>query len=192
MLLALLLSAPLAAQDGAPATDSNVTGEAVTAERVTADEAIAAAKAVYGPPDSRPKPACPTPQAGDEIVVCGKEQDNRDYRVQSSSQLDPTGTGARDSVPRAPDVGTAYPGIVVAKGCFIPPCPPAMPVLIDLKAIPEAPPGSDADRVAHGFAPRGGSGTAPPPAPAPAPTGSPEEAALRPPESASPAEPPSG
>ena len=172
---ALLLSGSLAAQDAAP---------------VTADEAIANAKEVYGPPDSRAKPACPTPTAGDEIVVCAKE-DNRNYRVQSSGDLDPAGAGSKDKVPRAPDVGTVYPGIVVARGCFIPPCPPAMPVLIDLKAIPEAPPGSDAERVAHGLAPRGGAGDAPR-TPPPAPVASPAEPALTLPESASPAAEPSG
>ena len=91
-------------------------------------------------------------------------------------------------VPHA-DVETRYPGVAVASGCFIPPCPPPMPVLIDLKAIPEAPAGSDADRVGKGLAPRGGSGV-PLPAPvSPEPTAAP---GLRPPESASPAEEPSG
>lgn len=143
---------------------------------VTAEEAIAAAREVYGPPDPRARPVCPAPRPGDEIVVCAEEQDNDRYRVQSSGDLDPTGAGARDTAPRAPDVGTVYPGIVVASGCFIPPCPPPMPVLIDLKAIPEAPPGSDAERVGQGLAPRGNEGTP----------------AIRPPESASAAEQPSG
>ena len=163
--MALLMSAPLAAQDAAP---------------VTADDAIAAAEDAYGPPDSRAKPECPTPKPGGEIVVCGQTEDQSRFRVKSSGDLDPTGAGAKDNVPRAPAVGTVYPGIVVARGCFIPPCPPAMPVLIDLKAIPEAPPGSDADRAARGLAPRGGTGDAPPAAP-PAPAATlPGDAALRP------------
>jgi hypothetical protein len=182
LLAALLLSSPLAAQDAG--------GDAASSPpSVTAEQAIATAQDVYGPPDTRAKPACPTPKPGEEIVVCAQEQDNSKYRVQSSGELDPTGKGAKDSVPRAPDVGTVYPGVVVAKGCFIPPCPPPMPVLIDLKAIPEAPPGSDAERVGQGLAPRGGSGT-PPPAPAAPPTAA--ESALKTPESASPAAEPSG
>ncbi len=88
-------------------------------------------------------------------MVCAKTEDQEQFRVQSSAELDPTGAGARGGVPRAPDVGTNYPGMVVARGCFIPPCPPPMPKIIDLKAIPEAPPGSDADRVGRGLAPRG-------------------------------------
>ena len=170
MLAALLLSSPLAAQDAA--------SDAASPASVTAEQAIATARDVYGPPDTRAKPECPTPKPGDEIVVCAREGDNSQYRVQSSGDLDPTGKGAKDTVPRAPDVGTVYPGVVVAKGCFIPPCPPPMPVLIDLKAIPEASPGSDAERVGQGLAPRGGPGT---------PPSAPIEPALKPPESASPA-----
>jgi hypothetical protein len=182
LLAALLLSSPLAAQDAG--SDS-----ATASAPVTAEQAIATAKEVYGPPDARARPACPAPKPGDEIVVCAQEEDSSKYRVQSSGDLDPAGTGAKDSAPRAPDVGTAYPGVVVAKGCFIPPCPPPMPVLIDLKAIPEAPPGSDAERVGQGLAPRGGPGVTPP---APAPSAAPVEPGVRPPGSASPAEVPSG
>lgn len=140
-LLVLVASFPLAAQDAAPP--------------VTAERAIDAAQAAYGPPDSRATPECPPQQPGAEIVVCAEREEQSQFRVQSSGDLDPKGAGARGGVPRAPDVGTVYPGVVVARGCFIPPCPPPMAVLIDLKAIPEAPPGSDADRVARGLAPTG-------------------------------------
>jgi hypothetical protein len=138
---ALLVSLPAAAQDAPSST--------------TAEEALAHAAAAYGPPDTRAEPECPPHQPGAEIVVCAEREEQSQFRVQSSGELDPAGAGARGGVPRAPDVGTVYPGMVVAKGCFIPPCPPPMPVLIDLKAIPEAPPGSDADRVARGLAPTG-------------------------------------
>jgi len=140
-LAALIAAAPLAAQD-APAA-------------ITAEQALAAAREVYGPPDVRPRAECPPPKPGGEIVVCGQAEDQSKYRLRSSGDLDPTGTGARGGVPRAPDVGTVYPGVVAARGCFIPPCPPPMPVLIDLKALPDAPPGSDAERVGQGLAPRG-------------------------------------
>jgi hypothetical protein len=122
---------------------------------VTAQEALAEAKAAYGPPDTRPSSDCPTRQPSEEIVVCAELEEQSQFRVRSSGDLDPGGAGARGGVPRAPDVGTVYPGVVVAKGCFIPPCPPPMAKIIDLKAIPEAPPGSDADRLARGLAPTG-------------------------------------
>jgi len=140
-LVAVAPAAALCAQDAPPQ---------VTAERVVQD-----AREAYGPPDTRTRETCPPQKPGEEIVVCAEQQEQSQFRVPSSGDLDPTGAGARGGVPRAPDVGHVYPGMVVARGCFIPPCPPPMPKIIDLKAIPEAPPGSDADRVAQGLAPTG-------------------------------------
>lgn len=120
------------------------------------------AQDAYGPVDSTnvaqasatggPAEACPPPVPGGEIVVCAENEDPAKYRVAATPR---DGTGGD---PRAPNLETQYPMVgpgVTFKGCFIPPCPPPMPTLIDLKAIPEAPPGSDADRVARGLAPRG-------------------------------------
>ena len=118
--------------------------------------AIAQAKGAYGPADTRAANSCPPPKPGDEIVVCAEPRSNRNFASIRAGDLDPAGAGARGGVPRAPDVGHVYPpGQVSVSGCFIPPCPPPMPKIIDLKAIPEAPPGSDADRVARGLAPTG-------------------------------------
>jgi hypothetical protein len=140
----LLAPSPASAQEGAT---------------VTAEEAVTAAEEAYGPPDARAKPACPAPKPGGEIVVCGQTEDSSKYRVKSSADLDPK--AAKDIVPRAPDLYNlpqpAMLGVgITMGGCFIPPCPAPMPLLIDLKAIPDAPPGSDADRVGRGLAPRGG------------------------------------
>jgi hypothetical protein len=150
----------------------------------TAAKAVETAQRVYGPADTRAKESCPPHQPGEEIVVCAETEDQEQFRVQSSGDLDPAGAGARGGVPRAPDVGTSYPGAVVARGCFIPPCPPPMPKIIDLKAIPEAPPGSDADRVAHGLAPRGRSDAMPEPPGLPPPAAQADAAGrpVRPPE----------
>ncbi len=136
---ALLLASPLAAQEAPPTVPKTVTAEQV----------IADAKKAYALPTSGAAAECPMPKPGEEIVVCAQQDDPERYRAASSSDLDPTGAGARGGVPHA-DVETRYPGVAVASGCFIPPCPPPMPVLIDLKAIPEPPPGSDADRIARG------------------------------------------
>ena len=46
-------------------------------------------------------------------------------------------------------------GVTAARGCFIPPCPPPPALIIDVAALPEAPPGSDAERVGRGLAPDG-------------------------------------
>lgn len=136
LIAALLLSAPLAAQD---------------APSATAEEVIEAGKEAYTLPEGRGPAACEKPQqVGDAIVVCGRQDDGDRYRGASSSDLDPLGAGAKDTIPRAPNVETVYPGVVVSRFGK----PPPMPVLIDLKAIPEAPPGSDADLIARGERPQ--------------------------------------
>lgn len=153
-ILAVAVSSPVAAQSAGPGS----------AQDVLAKEAAAP----YGPPDTRTAIQCPEQKPGAEIVVCAELEEQSQFRVKSSGDLDPTGAGARDGIPRAPDLEKKYPGPVVARGCFIPPCPPPMPPIIDLKAIPEAPPGSDADRVANGLAPTGRDSPAPPPPDLPA------------------------
>ena len=57
-----------------------------------------------------------------------------------------------------PDVagGGIFRGPATVGGqCFIPPCPKESALLIDVGALPEAPPGSDADRIARGLPPLG-------------------------------------
>lgn len=59
---------------------------------------------------------------------------------------------------RAPDVagGGIFRGPATVSGqCFIPPCPKPPALIIDVEALPEAPPGSDADRIARGLEPLG-------------------------------------
>jgi len=124
----------------------------LTAEQVTAN-----ARTAYGP--LPPEPKC-APQNGDEIVVCAEEEDQAQFRVKSSSELDPTSEEAiDDGLPRAPDVGG--PGIFKGKPtisglCFIPPCPKDPAYIVDFAALPDTPEGSDADRVGKGLAPNGG------------------------------------
>lgn len=43
----------------------------------------------------------------------------------------------------------------VSGTCLIPPCPPEAAILIDVEALPQAPAGSDADRIARGLPPLG-------------------------------------
>lgn len=148
MLVLATLPVAVAAQDSSTAAQTTTTDQPA----VTAEQVIDQAKDAYGPPP--PKGACKPGKPG-EIVVCGGDEDQSQFRVKSSGELDPTGAGARDGVPHAPDLEPKYPGPVVARGCFIPPCPPPKAVLIDLKAIPEAPPGSDAERVGQGLPPKG-------------------------------------
>jgi len=84
----------------------------------------------------------------DEIVVCAPADPEAD-RYPGRESLESV-QSTNDGLPRAPDLAPKYPGVVVARGCFIPPCPPPPMIFIDVKALPEAPPGSDADLIAKG------------------------------------------
>lgn len=86
-----------------------------------------------------------------EIIVCAPDED--EFRIPSTGDDDPGGAGSRDGSLRAPDV--AGEGIFKGKAtmsgkCLIPPCPPEAAYIIDLSTIPEAPAGSDADKIAKG------------------------------------------
>lgn len=137
-LLLALPPAPLAAQD-LPPDSPPVQGPPAQAHKPTAEEVLEAeSQSLKAPGTLKP---CPRGK-GNEIVVCA--QDQGDQRVPSDTDQ---GLNTKDGLPRAPDVfGIPEGGVVVARGCFFPPCPRKMPPIIDLKKIPEAPPGSDAAR----------------------------------------------
>ncbi|WP_336987520.1 hypothetical protein [Altererythrobacter aquiaggeris] len=138
MLFVSASAIPAAAQDTGPASPAGA----------TAEEALADARAAYGPADDRAR--CPETN-GQEIVVCIEPQDDSDFRVESSGDLDPDGAGSDDGLPRAPDVfGIPDIGGVTIAGCFLPPCPPPPAYIIDFDTIPEPPEGSDADRISRG------------------------------------------
>ena len=95
----------------------------------------------FGPPP--PKRQRCVQGNGDDIVVCAPDH-GEDLRVPSSTESDP---GSRDALsdgrPHAPELGPGY----CAK------CPhfgkvPAPVYYFDIKALPEAPEGSDADKIA--------------------------------------------
>ena len=141
----LLLASPLAAQQPAPVTAATPTPDASQAQgpteprKATAEEVAEAARLSLKAPGTVER--CVAPK-GNEIVVCA--QDPNALRVPSDTDL---GRNTNDGVPRAPDVfGIPGGGMINVKGCFVPPCPRKMPPIIDLKGIPEAPPGSDAAR----------------------------------------------
>jgi hypothetical protein len=140
---------PLAAQSSPPTN--------------SADQAIEAAREAYGPP--RPEPRCRAPASPDEIVVCAADQDQDQFRVRSDR--DAEDDYARETMnkgdPKAPDV--AGPGIfrgapTVGSLCIpgLQKCPPPPAIMVDFSQLPEAPPGSDADRIARGLPPLGNDG----------------------------------
>ena len=135
-----------------------------------------------------------------EIVVCRRRADKGGFgydkeRGQRRYARETMNKGS----PQAPDVfGIPSHGPVVARGCFIPPCPPPPVYYVDFGALPDAPPGSDADRIARGLPPLGRDVATPQPsaqsrAAGPRPPADREaDPAVSPSGSASPAAEPSG
>ena len=91
-----------------------------------------------------------------EIVVCrqlgeatdgswNREEWQRDYarRTQGEQPVNVAGGGI-------------FTGPATIGGlCVIPPCPPEAALMIDVEALPDAPEGSDADRISRGLPPLG-------------------------------------
>jgi hypothetical protein len=124
-----------------------VQGPVAEAPKRTAEQLLEAQRQALRPREIRE--GCRA-AVGNEIVVCAENPD--DHRVASSTDdAISNGEAVFDGLPRAPDLTNPElgKGITVARGCFIPPCPPPPVYYIDLKAIPEAPPGSDAARYAE-------------------------------------------
>ena len=105
-------------------------------------EMMANARDAYAIPK---KPSrCEESAVGNEIVVCAPDH-SEEYRVPNATDQGSTDLG----IPHA-DVGThAGVGGVTTRGCFLQKCPKPV-YLIDLSKIPQAPPGSDADKIAKG------------------------------------------
>lgn len=96
-----------------------------------------------------------------EIVVCrelsqpsdgywNKDDFERRYaeKTQGPQPVDVDGTGLpAGMVP-----------LITIKACFIPPCPTEPAILIDFEELPDAPRGSDADRIEKGLPPLGDDG----------------------------------
>ena len=133
-----------------------------------------------------------------EIVVCGT-QEVPDQRITSREEAQrryAEATQGRGPT-QLPELGI-FKGPATVSGLCLPGilnCPKPPAVFVDVTALPKAPPGSDADRIARGLAPLGDDGPeAPrqlsaqeraelglpePPAPAPSPAGSAAPGAAR-------------
>jgi hypothetical protein len=145
-----VMAMPLHAQDVYGPANVKPEDEKSISER--AAEADAREKALLEDPGKRCKREAENSR---EIVVCADPDKNNRDRLPLRKELD-SAKSTRTGVPRAPDVyGLQHKGIplVTFTGCMIPPCPPPPILYIDLKAIPEAPLGSDADRIGKGEIP---------------------------------------
>jgi len=116
---------------------------AATPLPVTAEELLERARTYYAIEEDKAPAECSEAREG-EIVVCRVIGDPDQYRVPS-----PTDEGRTDNgIPRAPNV-SGLPDCSQAT-CIRVGKQPRQVNLIDLDAIPEAPEGSDADRIAKG------------------------------------------
>lgn len=153
----LALSLPVAPLAGQGVDYTLDRDDAQTDDRpVSAEQALEQSRKVYGPPP--PRGNCPQDRENTEIVVCA-EEDQSEFRVQSTAELDPDGPAALDDgVPRAPDFRPppCVPSLLTMCSKFGGAAPP--PVMVDFSALPEAPEGSDADRIAKGLKPKEVSG----------------------------------
>lgn len=129
--LCLMHTAPAHAQNAASALDRRVQ-ERIAAQQATTD--LRDRRCVLGNADAS------------EIVVCAPRDPDKD-RYPGREQLE-TVQSTRDGIPRAPDF--AKPSCKGQPGCLsFGKVPPPM-VFIDVRALPVAPPGSDADLIAKG------------------------------------------
>ncbi|WP_133364635.1 hypothetical protein [Qipengyuania sediminis] len=97
-----------------------------------------------------------------EIVVCGTRP-REDQRITSREEAQNRYAEATKGG-STPDVAGAgiFRGPPTFSGICVPGifnCPKAAAVFVDVAALPKAPPGSDADRIARGLAPLGEDGT---------------------------------
>lgn len=124
-------------------------------EQVTAEQALAAAQQAYGPAPPEPEVAfaCQNPAPG-EIVVCAALEEQSQFRVPSS--LDEGDDSHLSWDGRPPDVSGPgiFKGPATISGCIKGiNCPPPPAYYFDITALPEPPPGSDADKIAKGEVP---------------------------------------
>lgn len=151
LLASVLLVAPLAALQA-----QDRSGE------TTVVDILADAEDLYGPPP--PYEDCTAEQEAailsGEIIVCRRKQDPREFQTMDRDSAQDR--YARETMnkgnPQTPDVAGEgiFRGPATVSGlCVIPPCPKEAAIFIDVEALPEAPPGSDADRIARGLPPLG-------------------------------------
>ena len=160
----LLVASPVAAQDdaqaGADDGDEIAEGEAAPAPRPPREIINLTVTVPRDESDQLLEQDCEVEadaaRIANEIVVCRQlgeasdgswnaEEWRRDYarRTQGEQPVDVAGGGI-------------FSGPATVSGlCVIPPCPPEAAIMIDVEALPEAPEGSDADRIARGLPPLG-------------------------------------
>ena len=154
MIALLLASATISGT--ARAQDSAYSGE----HSATSEDVLADARELYGPPP--PMEDCSDEQEAailsGEIIVCRRKVDQNRFLTLSDDEAQTRYAEETMNMGDPPPPDVAGPGIfkgpaTVSGLCFIPPCPREPALIIDVTALPKAPPGSDADRIARGLPP---------------------------------------
>jgi len=144
-------AAPLHAQATYGPANDKPEAEKSVAER--ADAALTREKALLEDPNKRCRREAENSR---EIVVCADPDKNNRDRLPLRNETD-TAKSTRTGVPRAPDLDNldcrTHPHFGIGTGCLTVGKVPPPIYYIDLSKIPEAPPGSDADRIAKGEIP---------------------------------------
>lgn len=145
--LAGVAALPVAAQDGATGSPPERIDLTITRER---------------PPDPRQEEACRRQREAaiitGEIVVCGAgpREDQRITSREEAQNRYAAETQGRGPV-QLPEYGI-FRGPATIGGLCVPGilnCPKPPAIFVDVAALPQAPPGSDADRIGRGLAPLG-------------------------------------
>lgn len=148
--LAWAAAAPLSAQDETERADGSVEIDVLA----TIDD-------LYGP--APPMEDCSEEQEAailsGEIIVCRRKQDQRQYRTvpREEAQRRYAEETAFKSDPKTPDFILDCHDQGWPVGCVKFGGVPPKALIIDVTALPQAPPGSDADRISRGLPPLGDS-----------------------------------
>jgi len=96
-----------------------------------------------------------------EILVCRDLTENTDGYWDKEAWEQRFGAETQGRQPVDVD-GTGLPNgmipLLTIRACFLPPCPTEPAIIIDFSSLPDAPGGSDADRIARGLPPLGDEG----------------------------------
>ncbi len=129
----------------AVAQDVTRPAEAADAAAPLSAEASAAIaqRLMQGPPQPQ---RCGIPAADGTIIVCGGKAASDKERLPLRDELE-SARSTKDGMPRAPNVSGLRD---CSRGCIGLGSAPVPMYYFDLKALPEAPPDSDADKIARG------------------------------------------
>jgi hypothetical protein len=120
------------------AADANATAP------LSAEESAAIAqRLMQGPP---PPQRCGVPASDGTIIVCGGKAASDKERLPLREELE-SARSTKDGLPRAPNVSGMRD---CSRGCIGLGSAPVAMYYFDLKALPEAPPDSDAAKIARG------------------------------------------